>query len=99
MTDATAEKLAASMRGYGKTWENRHRDISNDFYQAADCIEAQAADNARLREALAFYRDGFEPFKEHKHLPGFAWRPKEGLLDDCGETARAILAAKEPSND
>jgi hypothetical protein len=50
-----------------------------------------------LKAALAFYRDGFEPYKQHKHLVGFAWRPKEALLDDCGETARAVLSEQVPA--
>ncbi len=62
--------------------------------EAADRITTLEAQVEALAGALRFYQDGFEPYKEHKHLPGFAWRPKELLLDDCGETARAALALK-----
>lgn len=43
-------------------------------------------------EGLRFYDRGFEMYKQHKNLPGFAWRPTEALLDDCGETAKQTLA-------
>ena len=35
---------------------------SADCVEAADLIEAQAAEIERLREALAFYANGMEPF-------------------------------------
>jgi len=66
--------------------------------QAARNLALEARE-AELVEALAFYQNGFEPFKEHKHLPGFAWRPKETLLDDCGEMARAALAKAKDAHD
>jgi hypothetical protein len=40
--------------------------------------------------ALEFYRDAWSS-KPNKHYGGLEWSPKEGLLDDCGERARATL--------
>jgi hypothetical protein len=51
--------------------------------EAADQIE-------RLEVALQFYRDGWM-FQTHKSMPGLSWSPKEELLDDCGNIARAAL--------
>lgn len=67
---------------------------AESVYFAIERITTLTAQVEALRDALRFYQNGFEPYKEHKHLPGFAWRPKELLLDDCGETARAALALK-----
>ena len=65
-----------------------------DFLSELDTARAEIE---RLREALAFYRDGFT-FITDKRRPGLAWVPTETLLDDCGNIARATLspAVKEP---
>lgn len=46
-----------------------------------------------LEGALAFYRDGWS-FKTNPKRAGLAWHPKEALLDDCGNRARAALSRK-----
>lgn len=53
--------------------------------------EELGRENEKLRKALEFYRDGFERYKQHKHLPGYAWRPTETLLEDCGNIAKEAL--------
>jgi len=47
----------------------------------------------RLREALTFYRDGFQyhPKRTKTGINLSEWKPTEALLDDCGERARAAL--------
>lgn len=57
-------------------------------------ISAQCPQHLPTSEAgLAFYRDGFQ-FKPKRGPTGInhsTWEPKQILLDDCGETARALL--------
>jgi hypothetical protein len=43
-----------------------------------------------LEKALKFYADCWCFTTNHKR-PGLEWKPKESLLDDCGNTARAAL--------
>lgn len=50
-----------------------------------------------LKRALEFYRDGFE-FITNKRYGGLEWKPTEALLDDCGNTARAVIAALEEAH-
>lgn len=47
---------------------------------------------AQMAAALQFYQDGWR-FKMLKGRPGLEWHPKEALLDDCGNTAKAALTA------
>ncbi|MBO9099481.1 MULTISPECIES: hypothetical protein [unclassified Rhizobium] len=48
---------------------------------------------SRLRTALQFYADAW-CFTTNTKRAGLEWKPKEALLDDCGERARAALAMK-----
>lgn len=62
---------------------------------AADArIRELEAENARLREALTFYRDRWA-YTPNKRYGGLEWRPSETLLDDCGNIARAALREAE----
>lgn len=49
-----------------------------------------------LREALEFYRDGFQyhPKRSKTGVDLSEWKPKQILLDDCGERALAALEAR-----
>jgi hypothetical protein len=49
---------------------------------------------ARLVEALSFYRDAWK-YKINNRYGGLEWSPKDELLDDCGNRARALLAELE----
>ena len=56
----------------------------------------------RLRAALAFYRDGFfyEPKRSKTGIDLSEWKPKEALLEDCGNRALEALtppAARPPA--
>lgn len=57
-------------------------------------LTALQADNERLREALQFYADSW-CFTTSPKRAGIEWKPKESLLDDCGNVARAALAGQE----
>jgi len=72
-------------------------DANDAMSEAASVIESQAsriealeAENARLREALTFYRDKWA-YTPNKRFGGLEWRPTETLLDDCGNIARSAL--------
>lgn len=51
----------------------------------------------KLVKALEFYRDGFEYHPKHSRtgLNLSVWRPKQALLDDCGNLALEALRAAE----
>lgn len=71
------------------------REDHNSIWQflmddAADNITALSERNRVLEEALTFYRDAWK-FKTNRRYGGLEWSPKEELLDDCGNTARAAL--------
>jgi len=53
-------------------------------------LSALEAENARLREALTFYRDSFT-YTVNQRYGGLEWKPSEALLDDCGNVARIAL--------
>jgi len=83
----------------------RERDDAMAFGHAAaragktraEKAETEAAalrdEVARMREALGFYKDAWS-FTTGKRYGGLAWKPKEELLDDCGNIARAALTSK-----
>ncbi len=51
--------------------------------------------HAKLVAALEFYRAAFQfhPKRSSTGIDLSAWLPKTVLLEDCGETARAVLAS------
>lgn len=51
-------------------------------------------ENARLRTALQFYADAW-CFTTNPKRAGLEWKPKEALLDDCGNMARAALTTED----
>ena len=77
-----AAKIAASnYADFNHTWRKR--------------AEAAEAVNARLREALEFYRNGFERKAKRSRtglLLSVDYTPTQALLDDCGNRAIAALA-------
>lgn len=85
MTDdvaALVAELRARINGYDRYDKNFYRqdDVEMDM-RAADALTAQAAENARLREALTFYAN-LEDYK----LPF-----RGALYFDCGQRARVAL--------
>ena len=48
-------------------------------------------ENERLRKALKFYADAW-CFTTNPKRAGLEWKPKEELLDDCGNIAREALS-------
>lgn len=48
-------------------------------------------ENARLKVALQFYVDAWR-FTTNTKRGGLEWKPKDALLDDCGNVARTALA-------
>ena len=74
--------------------ENAQEHISD---QALDIVTL-GQEVGRLREALTFYAEAWACKTTKPRLGGVAgleWRPKDDLLEDCGNTARAALAEKE----
>lgn len=70
--------------------------IQNAAQEAADFIEAQAKRIKKLEAALQFYKDGFR-YHAKRTSSGInlsEWKPTEELLNDCGETACAVLAGE-----
>ena len=57
---------------------------------AVKALAAKDVEIARLREALKFYADAWF-FTTSPKRPGLEWKPKELLLEDCGNIARAAL--------
>jgi len=96
METMTDEAFAEGLARWARTLNGSETySGAGTFLKAASArLTALARENAALREALAFYRDGFA--KEYKRGPtGLShntWNPTEALLEDCGETARAALA-------
>jgi len=101
MTDDLVKRLRERPNRRG----NESNDEANERRQkerdeAADCIEAQDKRNKELEAALQFYRDGFRYHVKRTSM-GInlsEWKPTEELLNDCGETARSVLAG-EKKND
>jgi hypothetical protein len=58
-------------------------------------IAALIAERDALREALAFYRDGFclEQKRGKTGINHSTWNATQALLSDCGEIARAALGS------
>ena len=58
-----------------------------------ECVEAKLA---AAEKALEFYRDSFKyhPKRTSTGINVSEWKPTQALLDDCGETARAVLEGK-----
>lgn len=53
--------------------------------------------NKELEAALQFYKDGFR-YHVKRTSTGInlsEWKPTEELLNDCGETARSVLAGEK----
>lgn len=48
-------------------------------------------DPERMRKALEFYASNWN-YKPNKRYGGLEYSPNETLLDDCGNTARAVLS-------
>lgn len=65
-----------------------HDEVMHDEMAARQQAEGRVK---VLEEALAFYRDGWA-FKADKRRAGLTWHPKETLLDDCGNIAKAALS-------
>lgn len=57
---------------------------------------ATTSDTRILREALTFYRDGFQlhPKRSRTGIDLSEWRPTQALLDDCGNTAMNALEGR-----
>lgn len=76
---------------------DRLKEIVDGTGLATAAIAAErdrlAKANAELLAGLEFYRDGFR-YHPKRSVTGISlseWKPTERLLDDCGETARALL--------
>lgn len=72
-------------------------DLCVAVYAAIDELERLRAREARLREVLTFYAEAWACRTTKSRLGGVAgleWRPKNDLLEDCGNAARAALAEK-----
>jgi hypothetical protein len=72
------------------------KDHASAFCDAGFTVEAVNSHSAlqarveELEEALKFYADAW-CFTTHPKRSGLEWKPKESLLDDCGNIARAAL--------
>jgi len=63
-------------------------------YVRADLHDATERKLAKVVEALKFYQDAWS-YKINKRYGGLEWNPTEALLDDCGNTAKTVLAEIE----
>jgi len=73
--------------------------MSHDFWD--DEIRNLKERIEALEAALQFYRDGFR-YHAKRTSTGInlsEWKPTEELLNDCGETARSVLAGEKKSDD
>ncbi|NTA79918.1 hypothetical protein G6L13_05390 [Agrobacterium tumefaciens] len=68
---------------------NQLREVSIANRHRAEAAEAGVK---RLREELKFYGDAW-CFTTNPKRAGLEWKPKEALLDDCGNRARTALAS------
>lgn len=91
ITELNADKKALEAE------RDRLKEIVDGTGLAAAAIAAErdrlALANAELLTGLEFYRDGFR-YHPKRSVTGISlseWKPTERLLDDCGETARALL--------
>lgn len=95
MTDRYDAGLLNDFGGGDVSWWHDYLraeiDRSSEFH--ADIHELQDAEIARLRKALQFYADTW-CFTTNPKRGGLEWKPKEALLDDCGNTARAAIAGE-----
>lgn len=73
-------------------------DVDHNGEHIERLVPASDIEIDRLRTALQFYADAW-CFTTNPKRPGLEWKPKEVLLDDCGNVARAALAASEGSTD
>lgn len=55
-------------------------------------LESLQRENEELRKALKFYADAW-CFTTNPKRAGLEWKPKETLLDDCGNIASTALAS------
>lgn len=64
--------------------------------RAAMNMSATISETRALRDALAFYRDGFQlhPKRTRTGIDLSEWKPKKALLDDCGNIALNALEAR-----
>lgn len=86
-----ADALRVLARKYLPPEEEDDSLVSGVLMEAADKLEELQEREAKLVEALKFYRINFIPYKQFEHLPGFAWKPSDELLEDCGNKAEETL--------
>lgn len=79
------------MVAYRDACGNRVRGNPDTAYDKERYVQSEKI--TRLEVALEFYRDAWD-FKTNKRYGGLEWSPKEELLDDCGNVARAALEDK-----
>jgi multidrug resistance efflux pump len=84
--DAMLDRLRLELDRAGELID---ADLLARAVKAEDQIAAKDA-------ALAFYRDGFfyEPKRSKTGIDLSEWKPKEALLEDCGNRASAALKGK-----
>jgi hypothetical protein len=58
--------------------------------KAVNAFQSLKNENARLRAALKFYAEAW-CFTTNPKRAGLEWKPKEELLDDCGNIARSAI--------
>jgi hypothetical protein len=74
-----------------KYFTDAQRKANAEFIvTAVNSYSALQARVAKMEAALKFYADAW-CFTTHPKRPGLEWKPKEALLDDCGNIARAAL--------
>lgn len=67
---------------------------------AAEHIENLFSHENKARKALEFYRDGFQfhPKRSKTGIDLSEWKPKDALLEDCGEVARSALLSQNKTS-
>lgn len=79
------ERLSAEQASHEQSGKSR-----DEWRGKAEALETKLA---VAEKALEFYRDSFKyyPKRTSTGINVSEWKPTQALLDDCGETARAVL--------
>lgn len=93
--EARAEQSESALSAMKRELDEALRRVA--FLKAAyesQTVRFNCAQSDEALKALEFYRDGFQyhPKRSKTGINLSEWKPKEALLEDCGERARSVLS-------